>query len=92
MYSQVLVLVVFAAVALFALYWKLRKRVPTVPPNSSPTKLKHSRPRRVRRSNAPSSPSQPIELFLVLDVEATCQQGCDFNYPNEIIVRNRSLY
>jgi hypothetical protein len=92
MYSQVLV--VLAAVTLFALYWKLRNRDPNVPPNSSPTNQKNSRPRRVRQSNAPSSsptPSQPIDVFLVLDVEATCQQGCDFNYPNEIIVRNRSL-
>lgn len=93
MYSQVLV--VLAAATLFALYWKLRNRDPRVPLNSSPTNKKHSRPRRVRQSNAPSSspmPSQPIDVFLVLDVEATCQQGCDLNYPNEIIVRNRSLY
>ena len=93
MYSQVLV--VLAAVAVFALYWKLRKPDHSLPPNSSPTNSKRCRPRRGRQSNAPSSsptPSQPIDLFLVLDIEATCQQGCDFNYPNEIIVRNRSLY
>lgn len=29
---------------------------------------------------------QPYDVFLVLDVEATCQQGADFNFPNEIIV------
>ena len=29
---------------------------------------------------------QPYEFFLVLDVEATCQRGADFNFPNEIIV------
>ncbi|KAJ3535068.1 hypothetical protein NMY22_g6655 [Coprinellus aureogranulatus] len=28
---------------------------------------------------------QTIDAFLVLDVEATCQQGTDFNYTNEII-------
>ncbi|KIM48852.1 hypothetical protein M413DRAFT_61219 [Hebeloma cylindrosporum] len=28
---------------------------------------------------------QPFEAFLVLDVEGTCNQGTDFNYPNEII-------
>ncbi|KAJ7582936.1 ribonuclease H-like domain-containing protein [Mycena floridula] len=28
---------------------------------------------------------QPYEAFLVLDVEGTCQQGTDFDYPNEII-------
>jgi hypothetical protein len=32
---------------------------------------------------------QPYEVFLVLDVEATCFQGTDFNWPNEIIVRYR---
>ena len=29
---------------------------------------------------------QTYEAFLVLDVEATCMPGTDFNYPNEIIV------
>jgi len=28
---------------------------------------------------------QPYEFFLVLDVEATCVAGTDFNWPNEII-------
>jgi len=28
---------------------------------------------------------QPFEAFLVLDIEGTCKQGSDFNYPNEII-------
>lgn len=28
---------------------------------------------------------QPYDAFLVLDVEATCQPGTDFNYANEII-------
>ncbi|KAJ3476341.1 hypothetical protein NLI96_g11223 [Meripilus lineatus] len=28
---------------------------------------------------------QTYDAFLVLDVEATCVQGADFNYPNEII-------
>ena len=32
-------------------------------------------------------PRQPWEYFLVLDVEATCVAGTDFNWPNEIIVR-----
>lgn len=39
---------------------------------------------RLRRTFAPSL--QPYDAFLVLDVEATCLQGTDFNYPNEIIV------
>lgn len=29
---------------------------------------------------------QSYDAFLVLDVEATCMPGTDFNYPNEIIV------
>jgi len=29
--------------------------------------------------------SQPYDAFLVLDVEATCLQGTDFHWPNEII-------
>lgn len=37
-------------------------------------------------SNQPLRTKQPYEAFLVLDVEATCQLGADFNFPNEIIV------
>ncbi|KAG5639605.1 hypothetical protein H0H81_010807 [Sphagnurus paluster] len=33
----------------------------------------------------PPKAKQPYEAFLVLDVEATCQLGTDFNFPNEII-------
>ncbi|KAF8590520.1 hypothetical protein K439DRAFT_1403650 [Ramaria rubella] len=32
-----------------------------------------------------ASTRQPWEYFLVLDVEATCVPGTDFNWPNEII-------
>lgn len=32
---------------------------------------------------------QPHDAFLVLDVEATCLQGTDFHWPNEIIVSYR---
>lgn len=35
-----------------------------------------------------SRSKQPYEAFLVLDVEGTCQLGSDYNYPNEIIVRD----
>lgn len=31
---------------------------------------------------------QPLNFFLVLDVEATCVPGTDFAWPNEIIVSN----
>jgi hypothetical protein len=34
---------------------------------------------------------QPYDAFLVLDVEATCFQGTDFHWPNEIIVRYRAV-
>jgi 3'-5' exoribonuclease 1 len=41
-----------------------------------------------RRSQSPTHRvQQPYDAFLILDVEATCFQGTDFNYPNEIIVR-----
>ncbi|TEB36140.1 hypothetical protein FA13DRAFT_1623791 [Coprinellus micaceus] len=33
----------------------------------------------------PKRVKQTVEAFLVLDVEATCKQGTDFDYPNEII-------
>ena len=32
---------------------------------------------------------QPYDVFLVLDVEATCLQGTGFHWPNEIIVSYR---
>src|SRR6266566_2709118 len=32
---------------------------------------------------------QPYDVLLVLDVEATCLQGADFHWPNEIIVSYR---
>lgn len=32
-----------------------------------------------------SGTKQPYDAFLVLDVEATCHEGTDFNFPNEII-------
>ncbi len=35
-------------------------------------------------------PKQPYDAFLVLDVEGTCVQGSGFDYPNEIIVSERS--
>lgn len=47
-----------------------------------------------REKKAPASISfqgprikQPYEVFLVLDIEGTCDLGTNFNYPNEIIVR-----
>jgi hypothetical protein len=43
-------------------------------------------------SKSPSRARQPFEAFLVLDVEATCQLGTDFDYPNEIIVSTGRLF
>lgn len=40
---------------------------------------------RLELSEAPFPEKQPYDAFLVLDVEATCQEGTDFNWPNEII-------
>lgn len=34
----------------------------------------------------PPATKQPYDAFLVLDVEATCVQGADLNWSNEIIV------
>ncbi|KAJ7694148.1 ribonuclease H-like domain-containing protein [Mycena rosella] len=39
----------------------------------------------VRSFWCPSKVKQTYDAFLLLDVEATCQQGTDFSYPNEII-------
>ncbi|KAF5386757.1 hypothetical protein D9615_001814 [Tricholomella constricta] len=39
----------------------------------------------VSSPSPPLTAKQPYEAFLVLDVEATCHQGTDFNFPNEII-------
>jgi hypothetical protein len=50
---------------------------------------KTRRSRKLKKGVIPALPqaAQPIEAFLVLDVEATCQQGSDMDFPNEIIVR-----
>jgi len=70
---------------------------PLVPQPSDKTAMRYQRtPRRVKAkkkitptAEPPRSPGivQPFEAFLVLDIEGTCNQGTDFNYPNEIIVR-----
>ncbi|KAJ6623415.1 ribonuclease H-like domain-containing protein [Mycena sp. CBHHK59/15] len=38
-----------------------------------------------KTATSASKAKQPYDAFLLLDVEATCQQGTNFNYPNEII-------
>ena len=42
---------------------------------------------KLEKQESPWPVKQPFDAFLVLDVEATCQEGTDFNWPNEIIVR-----
>lgn len=97
-YSQAFVVVAVVTVCVW--YWTPRKRVPDQLTLNSTAKQKprrkHPRTRRGRQSekhveDAPLFPPQPPDVFLVLDVEATCQQGVDFDYPNEIIVRNHPL-
>ena len=46
---------------------------------------------KLERPETPWPVKQPFDAFLVLDVEATCQEGTDFNWPNEIIVCYCSL-
>jgi hypothetical protein len=41
-------------------------------------------------SQLPLQTKQPYDAFLVLDVEATCQRGTDFNFPNQIIVSDEN--
>jgi hypothetical protein len=41
------------------------------------------------RSAEDTSPKQPYDAFLVVDVEGTCNQTAPWGYPNEIIVRTR---
>jgi 3'-5' exoribonuclease 1 len=70
---------------------------PLVPQPSNKSAMRYQRtPRRVKAkkklmptAEPPRIPGvvQPFEAFLVLDIEGTCNQGTDFDYPNEIIVR-----
>ncbi|KXN82506.1 3'-5' exonuclease eri1 [Leucoagaricus sp. SymC.cos] len=55
-------------------------RYTLLPPDLLPDP-RHRRP----QSPSPFRVQQPYDAFLILDVEATCFQGTDFNYPNEII-------
>lgn len=66
--------------------------------NLDPTDLTNDMPSPVVSkpisSQCPTKTKQPYEAFLILDVEATCHPGTDFNFPNEIIVCTKiiSLY
>ena len=48
-------------------------------------------PSRPTHSVDPAPAVQTYDAFLVLDVEATCQPGTDFNYANEIIASGPAL-
>ena len=39
----------------------------------------------------PNAVKQAYDAFLVVDVEATCMPGTDFNYANEIIASRSRL-
>ncbi|KAF9466388.1 ribonuclease H-like domain-containing protein [Collybia nuda] len=69
---------------------------PSAPNGTTPVPraMRYQRQVRLPKKTVVSSPrppppppksKQPYDVFLVLDIEATCQQGADFNYPNEII-------
>ena len=66
-------------------------------PLSSSQKIHNKRTtRRGKTASASSSfkgprVKQPYEVYLVLDIEGTCNQGTGFNYPNEIIVRANDI-
>lgn len=70
-------------------------------PSSSKKNMRYQRNARrgkTKKSLAPTEPfckqktKQPYEAFLVLDLEGTCKLGTDFNYPNEIIVRDHTRF
>ena len=62
---------------------------PPIPTTSEKHSGQHTMPARPTYSVDPTAAKQTYDAFLVLDVEATCQPGTDFNYANEIIVRGR---
>ena len=66
----------------FHIIWSLFKRSPQKSAKMTPSPISFKGPRI----------KQPFEVFLVLDIEGTCDLGTDFNYPNEIIVRARMTF
>jgi hypothetical protein len=64
--------------------------------NDKHKRLKYRDPDPLSIPTTPGRPvdarvKQPYEAFLVLDIEGTCELGTDFNYPNEIIVRDHLI-
>lgn len=49
---------------------------------------RHPKAKKVASPAAKPSTAQPYDVFLVLDLEGTCELGTNFDYPNEIIVRD----
>ncbi|ESK93004.1 double-strand sirna ribonuclease [Moniliophthora roreri MCA 2997] len=76
------------------LWWCRRKRAQTTEPTEP---IKMTPPSTIEQSTSQSTPAtleplrkaiarkQPFDAFLVVDFEGTCEEGTDFNYPNEII-------
>ncbi|KAK7043661.1 hypothetical protein VNI00_008272 [Paramarasmius palmivorus] len=54
---------------------------------SPPTAVEHSPPSssEIKPQRKAVTTKQPFDAFLVVDFEGTCDEGTDFNYPNEII-------
>ncbi|GJJ12205.1 hypothetical protein Clacol_006446 [Clathrus columnatus] len=77
-----LVLFCLSGLVIIGFYWK--KSLPV--PNSTQPQIVDTKPPGPSISletNPP--PRQPFNYFLVLDVEATCVEGTDLTWPNEII-------
>lgn len=65
------------------------------PPSSPPLEKKETKSRpmdAVAEAIDPGAARQVYDAFLVVDVEATCLPGTDFNYANEIIASFFYLY
>ncbi|KAF9065276.1 ribonuclease H-like domain-containing protein [Rhodocollybia butyracea] len=83
--TNVYIWTIVSAVFIVVLYLKLS--------SSSPLSLRQSTPgMRDDPAKVQETPDsalaqlvQPYDIFLVLDVEGTCEQGSGFDYPNEII-------
>ncbi|CAK5279572.1 unnamed protein product [Mycena citricolor] len=70
-------------VLLYAVY--PRRTLPTVEDVTPPKLPEDNTAPPVSIEPAQKGPKQPFDAFLVLDVEATCENGSSFAYPNEII-------
>ena len=65
--------------------------VPVTQPPSNLVEIELDVIPKLDKPESPVPVKQPYDSFLVLDVEATCQEGTDFNWPNEIIVSEPAI-